>query len=175
MAFGVELDSFCERETVPRDASINNVGMQSLVSSKLYGNLTTASCSDSAQTTSAACVGNWDHDSNGSTPDEARVWTPASTGPGKENFIGFSSAGTGCNSPGTTAPIPTANLQIVDVVGSSPAPAQCQLLVTAYEMGVAGHLSGADFIGVSVNNNGVVSETSEGTYAVVQGPAGVCI
>ena len=37
LAFGVELDSFCERRTQPDDASIKNVGMESLFSSKLYG------------------------------------------------------------------------------------------------------------------------------------------
>ncbi len=38
LAFGVELDSYCARETKPREATLSNVGMVSLFSSKLYGN-----------------------------------------------------------------------------------------------------------------------------------------
>ena len=37
LAFGVELDSFCDRDTAPTDASIVNVGMASLSGSKYYG------------------------------------------------------------------------------------------------------------------------------------------
>ena len=37
LAFGVEQDSFCERDTSPENASVENVGMASLLSSKLYG------------------------------------------------------------------------------------------------------------------------------------------
>ena len=37
LAFGVELDSFCDREIAPEEASIKNVGMESLDGSKLYG------------------------------------------------------------------------------------------------------------------------------------------
>ena len=38
LAFGVELDSFCERDTDPEEASIANVGMASLFSgSRYYG------------------------------------------------------------------------------------------------------------------------------------------
>ena len=37
LAFGVELDSFCTRDTDPDTASIVNVGMESLSGSKYYG------------------------------------------------------------------------------------------------------------------------------------------
>ena len=37
LAFGVELDSYCERETDPSTISLKNVGMSSLFPSNLYG------------------------------------------------------------------------------------------------------------------------------------------
>ena len=38
---------------------------------------TSGSCDDSSKTTSDDCTGNWDHDNDGSTADQARVWTAA--------------------------------------------------------------------------------------------------
>ena len=155
LAFGVELDSYCDRETTPTESSIGNVGMQSLLSSNLYADK-----------------------------------------PGKNNFIGFSGFHSDCslgtwasntynatarsltNQVYTAGAITDAHkrmaIRVVDVAGSTPAVTQCELNVAEYEMGVVGHISGDNFIGFSVDENGVVDEENEAVFATLQGTGGVC-
>lgn len=178
MAFGVELDSFCERETTPQIASIGSVGMKSLDSSKLYGITRTADACDCDCSGPPGCAGGTYASAkctvSGATTCDAKAFLPERKGPGKTNFIGFSGVGAACFQAGTTNLIDVKTVHLVDASTSAPATTQCQLGVTQYQMGVAGHISGANYIGFSVNNDGVVSETSEGTYPTVQGTTGVC-
>lgn len=162
LAFGVELDSFCERETQPKVASISTVGMQSLVSSKLYGDAATATCNStvygagcsgctvSGNTCTGTTSGCTTAADNGTTCT-ASAYTPASVGPGKENFIGFENATTDCSSAGVV------QADIRQVKTTTTADPDCDLDVTEYKMGVYGHIAGKEFYGVSVNHNGVVS------------------
>ena len=169
LAFGVELDSFCERETDPEEASIANVGMASLVNSKLYGRDglcepqgTTCSTADLnaiyGATTDSACSG-----LTRLTPSCTANWdgNAGANNPGKHNFIGFSAPATGCVSEGVL--IPTANVQILGREGTTDTSAPtgtgvCTLDVTQYTMGVYGHVSGADYYGVSINNFSVLGD-----------------
>ena len=134
LAFGVELDSFCERRTNPKDASIKNVGMESLFSSKLYG-----------------------------------------SGPSNKNFIGF---GAQHGSEPCTLPIVlddalnNAAHGIYDVSGSEAT--ACVLGITEYKMGVAGHVSGENFVGFAVNQSGVIEEEPENNWTTINAPTGVC-
>ena len=152
LAFGVELDSFCDRDTDPEQASIAFVGMEPLFSSKLYTDK-----------------------------------------PERENFIGFSNIDSTCplndvtsatgnnvtygSSPRTalnhtnSSPDDTAKASAISLSeGSSDIPgAQCPLGVTSYEMGVYGQVSGSRFIGFSITNEGIVSETAEAIVATVKG------
>ena len=116
-AFGVELDSYCERETSPQSASITTVGMESLLTSKLYGDSAVAKCDHtlkvagnctSAPSGCALNAGSTDcqgtltggNHADCVTGTCSDIFVPQTQGPGKENFIGFGSqAGTGC--PGT--------------------------------------------------------------------------
>ena len=73
LAFGVELDSFCERRTNPQESSIKNVGMESLFSSKLYGNrpgnqnfIGFGAAATGAQSCGSSYTFVLDHSSNGS-------------------------------------------------------------------------------------------------------------
>ncbi|MDE0151002.1 MAG: hypothetical protein OXK80_00700 [Bdellovibrionales bacterium] len=149
LAFGVELDSYCERETIPEDASINNVGMGSLLSSKLYGDNNAAACSVAACTTQADCT-TLGSACLGGAP--AGTWTPAGNGPGKENLIGFATV-TACTN------VTAADAIIRDAVATTDV--DCVLNVTSYRMGVFGHISGANYIGFEVGDNGVVGESAE--------------
>ena len=148
------MDSYCERDTSPREASIHNVGMTSLSSSKLYGAyVPTANCTNTGQSTQANCIASvWDHDSNATTPDVPGIWIPVSQGPGKDNFIGFG----GDNCPGTRAAGDIISLEDVITPAST-----CTLDVTSYKMGVFGHISGNSYIGIQVDNNGVIAERAE--------------
>ena len=155
LAFGVEVDSFCERDTQPQEASIASVGMQTLLSSKLYGDRSLAlpdRCSGGSNPSA-----NNRNDCIGATPN-AGTWlpaVPAGTGPGKHNFIGFGNTA-GC----TSATFVHANAQILgadDTGSSTTQDVRCVLGVAEYEMGVYGHISGADYFGISINNNGVLS------------------
>ena len=136
LAFGVELDSFCERETSPTNASINNVGMASLLSSKLYGNN----------------PGKWNF--IGFANQDAAA-NPCSTTPTLLSSIANPSslstaekaiAGLGNNSSNTAVDDDDCTVGIVD-----------------YKMGVFGHLSGDSYIGLQTTHNGVVTERSETT------------
>ena len=160
LAFGVELDSFCERETQPSQATIDNVGMASLTNSSLYGTnavvaartascstgtLTPGGCTPNANTTPCTgCTG-------GGTLTPYRAQIPAGNGPGKHNFIGF-----GDDNCSTTN---LSDRQILGAIGNTLTThdAACELNTSTYDMGVYGHISGAEYFGVSVNHNGVVS------------------
>ncbi len=157
LAFGVELDSFCERETAPTNASINNVGMESLASSKLYGNATGFCLSGSTCSTQTTCT-------DGTTDCDTSIdgvqnggWV-GTQNPGKENFIGFPGGVVTANC-GTSVVNPV-GLDINDTATDG----QCQLDISSYKMGVYGHISGDNFIGSQVDHNGVVTERAEGAY-----------
>ena len=150
LAFGVELDSFCRRESDPRDVSIANVGMETLRTSKLYGNREARGlCSDSSYTDSGDCT------SNGGMWDSNAI--PSGNGPGKHNFIGFGQED--CTNPGTLADA-TANVHVIEgAIGTDATQidSACVLREDSYRMGVYGHISGLDYFGISIANNGVLS------------------
>ena len=172
LAFGVELDSFCDRETSPQVVSIENVGMSSLRNSKLYGgqvtaavdhscangSLTPATCQATPGQAGTQCTGC----STGNAADFA-AGTPAqgSGGPNKHNFIGFGSLSAACTTAGVTA----LGTQILGRQGTvvTTQDTGCDLGVTEYEMGVYGHLSGVQGYGVSISEDGVFSNEWENT------------
>ena len=165
LAFGVELDSFCERETTPATASISNVGMASLLSSKLYGlNGNLWQCQRNTATVPCSGMG----DAEGSLHQHAvsTCMTGCSavqiainrSGPGKHNFIGFNDASNCTNVADDSVRILGAEGTTPTVVPSS----ACVLNISSYDMGVYGHISGVDYFGVSINQNGVVSNEHEG-------------
>ena len=177
LAFGVELDSFCERETSPGAASIGNVGMSSLNSSKLYGQrgvcedptVPIPACSCSGQSAISSCNAlQYDTNSDG-MPDTACgcAWdsTVANNSPGKHNFIGFGDEDCDVGTPDQVAVI---NVQVLGSEGSTETTAEsaCELGVSTYRMGVYGHVSGESYYGISINNNGVFSNQFEGTHGV---------
>ena len=144
LAFGVELDSFCERESgsspTERVASIVNVGMASLSGSKYYG------------------------------PNA-----------NKNNFIGFGGSG-GCATWNAAIHIQSVNtppLSTALVVNNAAAQidTDCTLDIDEYEMGVFGHVSGADYYGLVIEETGVVTDaTTHASPVEVAGDAGkVCI
>ncbi len=175
LAFGVELDSFCERETNPTNSSLSNVGMGSLLSSKLYGvdrsAAVNASCTAGTVCTSptlspAGCSNNVAGSCTGctcpATNDATFVaYRPISGGPNKENFIGFGDDNCG------TASLLTRQ----EKATSTTHDADCDLNVSTYEMGVYGHISGDTYFGVSVNNTGIVSAEVEKTTTVTAADA----
>ncbi len=166
LAFGVELDSFCERETTPHSVSIGSVGMASLNSSKLYGVRgvcsTTGTCTptdnslaqaaiSSAVCTSAAystgCTGSWD--------------PTAGNAPGKHNFIGFSAENCVVPDSGGTDLVDPEDVQIVGSeagTATNVSATGCSLDVNTYDMGVYGHVSGSTYFGASINQNSVLSD-----------------
>ena len=170
LAFGVELDSFCEREN--ETASIGNVGMASLNTSKLYGrkglctgsgtcnpteqgNIAAAASStacSAAVTPLSTCTVSWDAD--------------AGNAPNKHNFVGFEShACTG---------VTNADVGIIGNDGGTLTTADpaCDLGVSAYEMGVYGNISGTEYFGQSVNQLGVLSEENIKTSTINQAVSG---
>ena len=172
LAFGVELDSFCERETSPTNATIQNVGMESLISSRLYGanraTVTNATCTNNTCSgtatlqpggctgmacTSCTCVGG-----TGTVNFTAPI--PARQGPGKNNFIGFGAIACG------TITTPVVNSHFMQQTSTD---ANCNLGVAEYDMGVFGHLGGTEFASFEVDHNGVVDEQSNLTNAVTAG------
>ena len=158
------MDSYCERETLPIAASIGTVGMQSLTSSKLYGVTRTTDTCDCACSGPPGCAGgtyaNASCSITGATACGSAALIPARPGPGKHNFIGFDA--TTCTAGGVA--IPVANLQMEDTFTD----AQCTVGVTSYKMGVYGHISGTDFIGIQIQHNGVVNERAAGADPVTQ-------
>ena len=177
LAFGVELDSFCERETSPTEANISNVGMASLLSSKLYGqNRTSAACTttnlgagctgctlNSGQTdctgTTSGCTA---PANDGQTCAGSSAYVPTRQGPGKNNFIGFGAITCG------TITTPVVNTHFMQDTSTD---SNCDLTVATYDMGVFGHLAGTEFASFEVDNNGVVDEQTGLTSALATGGA----
>ena len=173
-AFGVELDSFCERETQPATPSFSSVGMNSLTNSKLYGSTSTQarvapSCSGGSAPTPASCVapGETGTVCSGCTVTTeiltaGRAAIPAGNGPGKVNLVGFADAHSDCSSISATLD----GIHVIrDAVGTTDT--DCKLGVTTYKMGVFGHISGGNYIGFQIDNNGVVNERAEGASSTV--------
>ena len=168
LAFGVELDSFCERETSPTDATVSNVGMQSLLSSKLYGPSSGANlvrCTGTCTGVPGTSSGPGLHAAG--SPACATGCTQSAvngTGPGKDNYIGFGD--TQCTNTLTQT---VSNISVRGDHGGTPTTldTRCELDVSAYTMGVGGHMSGETFIGINVNNDGVVDEQDEDVRANV--------
>ncbi|MDE0152003.1 MAG: hypothetical protein OXK80_05880 [Bdellovibrionales bacterium] len=169
----MELDSFCERETLPQEFSIANIGMKSLLNSKLYGqNRTTAidaDCDVSGTSTPAnlrpsGCSASTQ---GACTSCSAGAFTPylaaRSNAPGKENFIGFGADAT-TNGCGTAI---SENLHYVSDANPTTETQKCDMGIVRYELGVVGHISGATWYGVSVNNEGVVSSEDEDSASAV--------
>ena len=147
---------FVKEKRLPTNASINNVGMESLASSKLYGNATGFCLSGAACAAQTACT-------DGTTDCDATIpgvqnggWV-GTQNPGKENFIGFPG---GAHANCGTAIVNPVGLEINNTATDQ----HCLLNVTSYTMGVYGHISGDSFIGSQINNNGVVTERAEGGY-----------
>ena len=173
LAFGVELDSFCERETIPTAPSFNSIGMRSLLSSKLYGVTRTATCTStllgagctgcSLNAGQTDCTGTTASCTNSANDGQAcaasAAFIPARTGPGKENFVGFGAA--------TCSGVTLAANQHYMQDNSARTDADCDLDVSEYKMGSFGHISGATYIATQVDHNGVVSERNEGAMATV--------
>ena len=178
LAFGVELDSFCERETIPKIASVKNVGMISLFTSNLYGgNTTAASCDsttygagcggctvsgDTCTGTTASCTSSAD---DGQTCGIVAFVPADSPGPGgKQNFIGFGEDN--CGVPALTS----RQIKLSTVTDDT----DCDLNISAYRMGVGGHISGNTYYGVSINHNGVLGKESEANTTTIFAIGGVC-
>ena len=173
LAFGVELDSYCERETTPDDFSIPNVGMRSLLSSKLYGDnnvAVNANCDVGGVPTPANLTPGGCSASGGTNPCTAcstgtfSAFVPAGNGPDKDNFMGFEDAHSNC------ANITATNDNVHRLRdGSGTMPTACDLNVVSYRLGAAGHISGNDFIGYDIDHEGVVNESDPAspTYANV--------
>ena len=164
LAFGVEIDSFCERETIPVNASITNVGMGGLVTSKLYGNTNaSATCTNPAGTCSGTCTAQTPSGTTcgvspcvGGNPGEAcgqGSYIPAGNGPGRANFIGFGDAHTDCSNISATV-----ESEHILRDASATTDAQCNLEPSEYKIGSFGHISGSSWIGHQVTHTGIVSE-----------------
>ena len=193
LAFGVELDSFCERETSPTNASIINVGMSSLGSSKLYGAdevMPCESCKTVEETGECPTDGDWSiqpvvPNIKGSTCTSLNAAAPLSIGdtcdctdttkvsrkgPGKHNFIGFGGSATGADECDNIA---NANQNINyrgEVSGTAtPFETNCNLGITEYDMGVFGHVSGAAYFGYTITNNGIATEKDGLTSTLTKG------
>ena len=183
LAFGVELDNFCERTTQPSTSSITNVGMTSLTTSKLYGTngaavaAVNASCATGTLTPAGCsavpgganpCTGC----SGGGTFTAATPALPAGNGPGKHSFIGFTAQGTTCGGAITSRQI--IGNQGSNGAGATTVPtsgaAACNLTEVTYEMGVYGQLTGVTFFGVSINHSSVISTEFEGAHATNANP-----
>ena len=136
LAFGVEIDSFCDRKTSPQNASIVNVGMASLLSSKLYNG--------TSNKWSFIGFAAQDHPGTG----EACTTTPTAQATVSTPLVAADRAIAGIGSNGG---------------GVAVEDADCVLGITEYKMGVFGHISGEDFIGYEVNQNGIVNERAPTT------------
>ena len=178
LAFGVELDSFCERETNPQNSNVSNVGMASLIQSKLYGrslNAQNASCtctvSGTPTLTPSGCSNNSPNNTCTGCTCSAGVATftayrPSITNfPGKHNFIGFGDDN--CSVQDLT------NRQVLGEEGGTTTTqdTDCDLNISSYEMGVYGHISGDAYFGVSINDDGVVSGETEKSTGVATADA----
>ena len=146
-AFGVEIDSYCERDTQPSQSSIDTVGMQSLYSSKLYGanpgkeNFIGFKDGTQIGSNTACTFNNWNNTTkkyDTSTRNSLLQITNSPTDVQKKESIGI--AKTAANA-GTN----------------------CKVNAEVYKMGVAGHIGGDQGIAYNLDQNGVVKEKSEGT------------
>ena len=137
LAFGVEIDSFCERRTEPRGSNLKNVGMESLKSSKLYGTSPAKANFIGFSKTASDCL--VDHDEDTATPLAA-----VTTGAGIPSGEG---------------------INVADVAGSKDD--HCELGVDSYKMGVYGHISGENWYAVQIENTGVINERAEANQATV--------
>ena len=148
LAFGVEQDSFCERDTSPTQSSLDTIGMQSIYSSKLYGtnpgkeNFIGFKDGTQIATTNEACsFNNWD-----TTDNEYKAGTRAA-------FVIV-----------TNSPTDTQKKEALGIAKTvANAGTACKVNVEEYKMGVSGHISGDKGIAFNIDNNGVVKEISEGT------------
>ena len=185
-AFGVELDSYCERETTPQVATFSNVGMSSLVNSKLYGarGVCDPPASLPGACTNAMCEGATGQTACGNVNDGAATpvacncsWnSTGGTGPGKHNFIGFGS-NHGTNPCTGVTGWDLDNVRILGEQGGTgtSAPSGCAIGITAYEMGVYGHVRSNDAYGTSINQSGVVTEApNSGISTIATTPVPGC-
>ena len=176
LAFGVEIDSFCERESTPTNISFTNAGMGSLVSSKLYGKA--GACEDPATVVSGCTACSGQATNNACTTHNDGQPTPAScncnwnasavSGPGKHNFLGFADA-SNCSASSDD------DVRILGADGNGNATTEdtdCDLEPDKYQAGVYGHISGADYFGVSINNNGVLSNETEKSTTIATADSG---
>lgn len=167
LAFGVELDSFCERDTTPQFASIRSVGMGSLETSKLYGtNAEIAPQTGACSGTPMVCTNSRRRGQPCSMASDCNApLIPAGNGPGKTNFIGFGAVA--CPNATTTA----SNSRITENQESASSQIagedDCDLAVSRYELGVVGHVSGTSWFAQSIDNTGILSLEDEGTEAAV--------
>ena len=157
LAFSVELDSFCDRDSSPRNVNIKHVGMGSLFSSKLYGK---------------------------TTPSTTNTLDPGN-GPGTPNFIGISNAsvsGSSCtvdlNLDPARSPSPrraansTLSENVLNVTDNRNKDKNCRLKISEYQMAVYGHLSGdanGDYYGAKIEHTGVVTEAGTLTSSLTPG------
>ena len=170
LAFGVEIDSFCERETNPRNASINNVGMESLISSKLYGPITgtisTCTCAGGTSPVSGQLllVGACNDAISGTTcAADGGTWATGDTytanGPGKSNFIGFGAA--------TCSSVNVSTAQVQDTITDFVDNTDCTLDVATYKMGVGGYISGNTYFSQHITETGVLGDEGEDVAGTV--------
>jgi len=162
----VELDSFCERETNPPDADISNVGMTSLLTSKLYGNrnasATNADCDVSGTPTPANLRPTGCSASGGGNPCTScsagtfSPYIPAGNGPGKANFLGFGALATGVQACPNITALSAGSHYLQDVATTTDS--QCILGIDSYKMGVFGHVGGTDYYSLSIVDTGVIIE-----------------
>ena len=172
LAFGVELDSFCERGNEP--VSINNVGMGSLVSSKLYGQLgDLVQCDETADNTDANdCqdgIFEQGHTCMGTCEAPIQITGSPSNAPGKHNFVGFADE----NCP-TGVAVSDSDVGIIGNEGTerTTPDSSCDLGVSAYEMGVYGNISGTEYFGQAVTHLGVFSNEQIKTSSIDQADSG---
>jgi len=166
LAFGVELDSFCERDTNPQFASLRSVGMGSLETSKLYGTnaaiaMESGVCGSNNECSNSRRLGQ----SCTAAADCNAPPIPEGNGPGKTNFIGFGAVA--CPNATTTA----SNSRITENQESASSQItgedDCDLAVSRYELGVVGHVSGTSWFAQSIDNTGILSLEDEDTEAAV--------
>ena len=140
--------------------------MSSLTNSKLYGidRPTEQLATVLVWSTWLYCGGTWTSAScttSGATACNGTAHLPVKQGPGKRNMIGFTDATCTGLTPAISASLvhQTDNATGLDTA--------CDLDVTQYKMGVFGHISGTQFIGINVDDKGVIAEKAPGLVATV--------
>ena len=186
LAFSVEQDSFCSNSV--EDSSLVNVGMGSLLASKLYGErratATDATCTaigggtvdagawagcsahiDGSCSTSN-CVNSGAIGSVSFTPYIA----PNLNAPQTHSFIGFSSS----TCTGHTTPDQVHIRGSENGVQTSVDP-NCQVRDTAFRMGVMGAIKGkSQYFGTSMNELGIISTELEANASDIQQIGAYC-